>query len=237
MVTLLPKPGNYNTVASPEALAYAMQFMTFDSSVARAEHMAPGRVDGLRKHVRNMLMYFAIAEEGEGPWICRQLHAGDIPPTATTQRDWFETTGVTTDQFVTAAKGNGTTVRDDTFIGIYGYRWVYTENRSGNADVRPIRPPVSYVRYVVGGTRVAEWDLFTGFVATSKQGGNSSVTGEPGPFQEYPVVIAESPIWIAQNKTLTIQFYEMTPTTATDFSFQHIGLVVERVGGTDGLNP
>jgi len=232
------KPVDFNTRASPEALLYARQFKAFDSTLKPWYLWNIDNLNGYIQHAKDMILYFAVKEEGEQPWIIRHLHRGDMPLTTTTQRDWFETTGVTTDQFVTAAIGNGTAIQDDTFMVIIGARWIYTENRlAANADRRAFRPPVSFVRFVVGGTRVAEWDLVSIFNSVVSQGAASSVTGEPGPFADYPLGIAESPIIITQNKTLLVQYYEMVATTAADFSLYLYGFVCEKTGGRDGLNP
>jgi len=237
MTMLLPKPPRFNTVADRAALDYAEQFEKFNSVLRPIHTMSVQRVEEIINHTKRMLLWMAVAEEGEQDWIVRSLHRGDMPLTTTTQRDWFETTGVTSDQFITAAIGNGTVISDDTFIGIYGARWFFTENRAQNANRIPFRPPVTAVRFVVGGTRVAEWDLFSIFVATGNQGANSSGVQDFGVFQPYPDGIGESPILVSQNKTLLVQYYEVVAGTATDFGIQLLGLVVERAGGRDGLNP
>lgn len=237
MQRTVPKPPDFAVNPSPESLAYASQFLKFQSVIKPWYLWRLEELNGYLDHVQQMLLYYAVREEGEQPWIIRAMHRGDVPPTATTQRDWFETTGVTSDQFVTAAIGNGTAISDDTFIAIVGAKFIYCEQRNTNQDRRSFRPPVTSVRFVVGGTRVAEWDLFSIFKSVATQGGGSSVTGEPGPFADYPEGYGLSPIYVTQNKTLLVQYYEVNITTAADFSLQLIGYVCEKAGGRDGLNP
>jgi len=199
--------------------------------------MHPGRVDGIVK--MSLEEGVRVAEQAlpGANLVVRGLHPGDIPPTGTTQRLWIETTGTTTDQFVTAAIGDGTTIRTATVLVIYGARWVFTERHNANGVRLPTRPPVSSVRFVVGGTRVAEWDLWNIFESVVSRGGDSSVatdisTDIYGP----PIGIAESPVIVKPRSTLLIQYYEMC-TAATDFGIQLLGHVIEEAGGTDGLNP
>lgn len=233
----LPKPENFQTVASPAALAYAAQFLRYKSILRRADQMSPGRVDGIIKHVIEQLVWRAVAEEGESDWIARTLVSGDIPPTNAI-RDWFETTGVTSETFVTAAIGDGTNTRDDTFIGIYGAKWLAASSRLLVSIRAPYRPPVTSLRFTVAGTRVAEWDLYEIWRSVAHVGPNSSATEKLGGMVDFPVGIAESPILVGQNKGLLLEYYEQVPTTAQDFVLQLLGIVVEkRGGGLAGLNP
>lgn len=212
----------------------AMKFLRYNSQLVRSDLMSPGRVDGIRKHVTKFLMWMAVSEEGEGDWIARSLHPGDMPPTTVTVRDWFETKATTGSSFVDAAIGDGTAIADDTFIGIYGGMFHMAEARNLVGVHIPYRPPVTAVRFVVGGTRVAEWDLFSIWKAIGVSATTSVL--EVAGAVDFPVGIAESPVFISQNKTLLLQYYEMG-TIATDFVFQLLGTVVEKRGAGNGLNP
>lgn len=238
MVTRLGKPANYNDGPSPMAIGYANQFLRYKSILRRADLMSPNRVDGIFKHAVDVCMWRAVLEEGEADWIARSLHPGDLPPTATTRREWLETTGTTSETFVGAARGDGTAIRDDTFIGIYGAQFLTAEHRTGPATTRvPYNPPVVSLRFTVGGTRVAEWDLYGIWRSMGFTGAATSSTGKLGPMLDFPVGIAESPIFIWQNKALLLEYYEQVPTTAADFILLLLGVVVEKRGSTDGLNP
>jgi len=180
--------------------------------------------------------YFAVKEEGESDWVARHLHADDMP--GGTAREWTETTGVTSETFVAAALGDGTAIADDTFIGIYGAQFIFSPVRNAVNNYRnPFTPPVTFVRFTVGGTRVAEWDLYPIWRTTGHQGPSSTATEKLGSMIDWPVGIAESPIFITQNKTLLVEFYEQVPTTATSFGLMFHGIVVQKRGAGDGLNP
>jgi hypothetical protein len=233
----LAKPQNFSTDPSREAEDYAAQFLRFRSILRRGDTMSPGRVDGIVKHVERRLTWMAVAEEGESDWISRALVSGDIPPT-NALRDWLETTGTTSETFVAAAIGDGTNIRDDTFIGIYGCKWLAAPSRLLASIRAPYRPPVTAVRFTVGGSRVAEWDLYEIWRSVGHVGPNSSATEKLGGMIDYPVGIAESPILIGQGKGLLIEYYEQVPTTAQEFVLQLLGIVVEkRAGGLAQLSP
>lgn len=236
-MTLLSRPSGFDGGANPANIAYANQFLKFDSTLRNSNLMLPGRVDGIYRHVKEMLTYQAVKEEGPSDWVARSLHPGDMPPTTTTARDWFETTGTTSETFVDAAIGDGTAIADDVFIGIYGGQFQSSENRDEAGINIPLRLPVTAVRFVVGGTRVAEWDLNAIWKTVVRGIASTSSTSKVAGQIDWPVGIAESPIYIMQNKTLLIQYYEEAPNSATDFVFQFLGVVVEKRGAGDGLNP
>ena len=201
--------------------------------------MDPRRVDGIIKATIDLCVHTAEQLVGGGDYIVRSLHRGDVPATSATNRTWLETTGATTDQFITGAVGNGTAIADDTVIGIYGCRWLYSEVAGfAAASTLARRPPVTTLRIVVGGTRVAEWDLYTIFTSAQLKGANSSiVTNSEGAISiNYPVGIAESPVLIKPRTTLLIQYNEVS-TVAVDFGIQLLGVVCEKTGSGDGLNP
>ena len=237
MSPMLTKPADFTTNPSPAALAYAAQFLKFNSHLRRADMMSPGRVDGIIKHVRAQLIWMAVAQTGEADWVSRALVSGDVPPT-NALRDWLETTGTTSETFVTAAIGDGTNTRVDTYIGIYGAKWLAAPSRLLASIRAPYRPPVTAVRFTVGGTRVAEWDLYEIWRSVAHVGPNSSATEKLGGMVDFPVGIAESPILISHSKGLLIEYYEQVPTTAQEFVIQLLGTVVEkRAGGLAQLSP
>mgnify|MGYP001616504754 CR=1 FL=1 len=213
--------------------------LKFNSILRRADTMDPRRVDGIIKATIDLCVHTAEELVGGGDYIVRSLHRGDVPAVSATNRTWLETTGATTDQFITGAIGNGAAINDDTVIGIYGCRWVYSEVASFAANsTLARRPPVTTLRIVVGGTRVAEWDLYTIFAAAQMKGANSSiVTNDQGAnFVVYPVGIAESPVLVKPRTTLLLQYNEVS-TVAVDFCIQLLGVVCEKTGSGDGLNP
>ena len=237
MVQRLPKPLDFTTNPIPESLRYALQFLKYKSILRRADTMSPGRVDGIIKHVIEYLTWMAVSQTGESEWISRQMVSGDIPPTNAI-RDWLEATGTTSETFVAAAIGDGTNTRVDTYIGIYGAKWLAAPSRLLAGIRAPYRPPVTAVRFIVGGTRVAEWDLYNIWRSVAHVGPNSSATEKLGAMIDYPEGVAESPIFISGSKGLLIEYYEQVPTTAQEFVLQLLGIVVEkRAGGLAALSP
>ena len=235
---VMRKPTDFSTNPSPAAIAYANQFLKYKSILRQAELMQASRVDGIVKHVIEQLMWMAVNESGEQQWVARALNADDMP--GGTTRQWLETTGTTSDGFVAAALGDGTALADDTYIGIYGAQFKATAPRDFTmpATLASTRPPVTAVRFIVGGTRVAEWDLYSIWNATSHVGPNSTATEKLGSGLTYPIGIAESPVLIGKQKNLLVEFYEEVATTATTFVLQFLGIVVEkRAGGLASLSP
>jgi len=235
---MVTRPFNgVNGGPSESDLDHAMRFLKFKSILRRWDTMTPNRVDGILHHTIRLLMWTAVHEEGESDWIVRALHPGDMPPTGGA-REWVETTGTTSETFVDAALGNGTNIRDDTFIGIYGCQWIWAPVRNAVNNYRhPFIPPVNYVRFTIGGTRVAEWDLLPIWRTMGHQGPSSTATEKLGGMIDFPLGVAESPIIISQNKSLLVSYYEQVPTTATSFGLMFHGFVVEKRGAGDGLNP
>ena len=238
----LPKPSDFTTNPSPMAIAYAAQFLKYKSILRRADMMAPNRVDGIVKHVIEQLVWMAVAEEGESQWIARALTADDMP--GGTVREWNEATGTTSEIFVAAALGDGTNTADDTFIGIYGCQFIAATGRllgaAGSVGANRVlyKPPITAARFTVGGTRVAEWDLYTIWRSVAHTGPHSTATEKLGTMIDFPLGIAESPILIGQNKALLVEYFEQVPTTITDFVLQLLGIVVEkRAGGLAALSP
>lgn len=222
---------------SPAELAEARQFLVYKSILRDSGLMDVRRVDGIIQHTIDLALHAAVSEEGNGPWIARTLHPGDMPPVTTTAREWIETTGTTTESFIAAAIGNGTSIADDVFIGIYGFKFHASRGRNGVVGSNPYAPPVTSLRFTVGGTRVAEWDLYSVWKALAVRGSATSSVSGSGAAIEFPTGIAESPIIITQNKTLLLEYYEQVPTVATEFLPQVLGVVVEKRGAGDGLNP
>ena len=236
-MVMLSRPTDFTTNPSLAALNYAEKFLKFKSILRRADTMAPGRYDGIIKGVIRQLTWMAVAQTGEADWVCRQMVSGDIPPT-NAFRDWLETTGTTSETFVAGAIGDGTNTRVETYIGIYGAKWLAAPSRLLASIRAPYRPPVTAVRFIVGGTRVAEWDLYNIWRSVGHVGPNSSATEKLGGMIDYPEGIAESPILISASKGLLIEYYEQVPTTAQEFVLQILGIVVEkRAGGLAQLSP
>lgn len=188
-----------------------------------------GHEEGLREFVKSELMRRAVRDLGPGKYISRTLHPGDMPPTGTTTREWIETTtGGNT--FVGAAIGDGTAINDKTYIGLFGLQWLSAELSDGEYGAGT--PPVTSLRLTVGGTRAAEWDLYSTFQGVAYQG---TPVNEFGPQQQFPRGLAASPIFVDKRQPFLLEYYEIESTL--DFSIQLLGYVVEQVGGTDGLNP
>ena len=93
-----------------DQLVAARSSLVYKSVLRNAKYMAPARIDGIFQHTLDMAVWQASQIMPGKRFIARALHPGDIPPTGTTRRRWFETTA-TTSAFQTATKGDGRQLR------------------------------------------------------------------------------------------------------------------------------
>ncbi len=209
----------------------AMEFLVFESSLRPLNASRKGSAWGSVVLLEEWLVREARKELGpEIALVSRFLHAGDIPPIATTTREWIETSAGNDNVFVQGAIGDGTPIANNTWIGFFGARFIMAEDADGVKG--SVTPPASSLRFVVGGTRVAEWDLYTIWVGMSSA---ATVSNDYGASQIFPYGIAESPVLIGRSKQLELQFYEIENTL--DWVIHPMGLVVEPAGQGDGIQP
>lgn len=209
----------------------AMQFLTFESSLRPLNASRKGSAWGTVLLTEQWLVREARKELGPDiPLVSRALHAGDIPPTSTTTREWLETSAAADNVFIQGAIGDGTVIANNTWIGFFGARFIMAEDADGVKG--SVTPPTSSLRFIIGGTRVAEWDLYTIWVGMSSA---ATVSNDYGAAQIFPYGIAESPVLIGRSKQLELQYYEIENTL--DWVIHPMGLVVEPAGQGDGIQP
>lgn len=191
------------------------------SYVQRADLLGPRKVDGLINALIRRLAAEAHAELGPQDLIARDLLPGDLP--GDSNHDWLETTGGSDNTWVASANGDGTVIAIDTWLGIYGYKWVQAEEADGEdgADT----PPVTAIRHIVASTTVAQWDLYRGFTSVAE---STTPANTLGPAIDYPTMIAESPVIVGPSQIYEVDFYEIEGTL--DFRIQLLGVVVEKRG-------
>lgn len=177
----------------------------------------------------------AQKELGDLDYVSRALVPTDF--NAVTVEEWLETTGTSVDDYVTSALADGSSIRDNTFIGIYGVQWLTAENEAGVPwGAADVTPPVSAVRITIGGTRVVQWDLTIGLVAVAQTAGVATTSADAVAYAPYPALFAMSPVVITQNKPVTISYWETV--ASVDFQIKYLGVVIEPRGSArGGLNP
>jgi hypothetical protein len=154
-----------------------------------------------------------------------RLISRSIVPTdlALTNARWTETSGTSANAFTNTSISSNT-VADDRYVGIWGVR-LFTpmstvDNDASLAALEQMQYPISILRIDVGGTRVAQWDLY--------------------PLMSIQIDLAEShafrpisgltltPVLIGPNKSVTISEYVTVSTALYTLGLE--GVVVEPEG-------
>lgn len=195
-------------------------------SVTRdARDMRPEMRRGLLRSLEDEIVSAAQSKLGPTQRITvRDLVGSDMPNLS--NNDWLETTGGT-NAWATTGFAAGGTIAQDTWIGIYGYKYLMAED--ADADRGANRPPASAARFSIGGTPVAIWDLVKGF-PTNAVVGNAATSY--GGAHDAPEIWTESPIIVTERQAFTVEFWEQV--TTLDVVIQLLGIVAEKVGT---LNP
>ena len=196
------------------------------SIVRPAEQMRWELREGLFHGLLERLEQLAHEQLGFGTRLtARDLVGSDMPNLA--NNDWLETTEGS-NAYANAAFATGSAIADETFIGIYGFKQIMQED--ADADRGGSHLAVATIRFDIGGTRVAQWDMHSTFTATAIAG---NAVNSFGGAMEHSVAIAESPVIVTQNQNLTVSFWEVA--TTLDFTVALLGIVVEKAGRT--INP
>ena len=196
-------------------------------SIARpADQMRMTLRDGIKKALLTRLVALGHEQLGHSVRLtARDLVGSDMPNLA--NNDWLETTEGS-NAYANASFATGGQIADETFIGIYGFQQIMHEDTDD--DRGGSTPCVTVIRFDIGGTRVAQWDMQSCFVGNALAGASDTSFGGA---MEHKQGIAESPIIITQNQNFTVSFWEVT--TTLDFVVPLLGFVVEKAGRT--INP
>jgi len=181
---------------------------TMMSVLRPVSQLRPERVDGIWKAAAQKLL--ALAEEAlpGKKLILRDLMPLDLQAT---NNEWTETSGATDNAWAdTSITG---TLADNRFVAIIGMK-VLTGH---------VTPPISALKFTIGGSEVARWDLYNAFVAY--------ILTTSGACEHHnPECITEGPVIITQNTPFTIAEYVIEASTA--YKVALFGLVCEAEGKT-----
>jgi len=171
---------------------------------------------------------------GSGARIARALLPSDF--NVVTVEEWQETTGASIDAWNASTVASGAAqTRDNTVIALYGIQPIALENEAGvyawgAADVSP---PVTAVRVLVGGARVAQYDLSFLIKAMAQTADLATGSEVYGNLNKHDTGYMASPLVIVGPKTVEIDYWEVT--ASLDFQIAWLGVVVEAAGGQGGI--
>ena len=166
------------------------------------------RVDGIWSAAAKKLLEKAEEALPGKRLIIRDLTAEDL---LLTNNEWTETSGATDNAWAdTSITG---TLADGRFVAILGVK-VLTGHTT---------PPISALKFTVGGSEVSRWDLYKAFKAYT-------LTTSGAVQHNNPECITEGPIIITQNTPFTIAEHVIEASTA--YKLAIFGLVCETEGKT-----
>lgn len=171
--------------------------LTMESTLIRVDELKPERLEGIRKAAKSKLL--EVAEKAMGATtrlVIRDLNAQDLRET---NIEFPPVTGVN-NTWTTILSAGAVAIRDNVFVAITGVRIL--ENGAPFA----VDPGVTAIRFTVGGSYVAMWDLYKlQPIAGAATAAGTSVF--------MPVAaITEGPIIISQNITFNIETYGIETT-------------------------
>lgn len=181
--------------------------VTIRSTSIPSGELKPEVVDAIRNACEDAAIKKAIEIWGDVRMTVRDLNATDM---SYTNNVFTETSHATINQWNAMAFG-AFTVADNTVLGLYGLKIQHLPD--GTIDF----PPISGVRFDVGGARVGQWhtqqsDTYTSGASTAPLHALASVT-------KSPMIIQES---------ITVTLYEYTRTASTVYSPVWLGVTVEK---------
>jgi hypothetical protein len=167
------------------------------------------RLDGIKSAAIRMLL-----QKAEEALPGKKLIIRDLTPQALelTNNEWTETSGSTDNAWNDTSIANKT-IADNRFVAIIGCKVL-----SGHTT-----PPISALKFTVGGSEVARWDLYKAFRTYT-------LTTSGAVEHDNPVCYTEGPIIITQNMSLTISEYVIEASTPYKLAF--FGYVCEPEGKT-----
>lgn len=185
-----------------------------NSVLLKVDEVKAERVDGIKRAAEKMVFATAIAALGVGAdLIIRDLVPTDLGEAA---EEWIEVTGVN-NTWTTVLTTAPSTIADNRFIAITGCRIVCSTATGGVF----LEPAITAVRFTVGGSVVAQWNLYPIFSPAG------AATGAGSSAIVLPAGISESPIVASQNMPVNIETYAVE-TTVVRLAID--GIVCEKMG-------
>lgn len=192
----------------PNGVKTAVGNPTMVSVLTQIAQLPPERIDGIKTATMRKLLELAEAALPGKKLIIRDLTPLDL---ALTNNEWTETSGASDNTWAdTSITG---TLADDRWVAILGIKIL-----SGHTT-----PPISALKFTVGGSEVARWDLYKAFA--------TYILTTSGAVQhDNPECITEGPIIITKNTPFTVAEYVIEASTA--YKPVLFGFVCESEGKT-----
>ena len=187
---------------------------TVESGLYPVTELKPEIVTDLKAAAKHLAFIAARRAYPNRRLVVRDMTAQDLE---VTNIEWADTTGgvanVWEDHQVAAAE-----IDDGKFIAIFGCRMMEMQI--------PDEMPITALKFLVGGSEVARWDLYKAFGATGDGVTLASLVGGFLPI----ACLTDAPIVISEGISITIQ--QWVATLATSFVLALEGVVCELEGLT-----
>ena len=185
---------------------------TLESTTHRADELKPEVVYGLKRAAKHLAFLKAREAYPKGRLIVRDMTAQDLEVTYMEWLDTISGADAWEDHQVAAAE-----IDPGRFVAIFGCRMMQFHV--------PDDLPVAALKFTVGASEVARWDLYKAYAATEDTYVATNALQALMP----PLVIAESPIVIPENMIITIEQWGQATTL---FCLALEGYVCELEGKT-----
>ena len=178
---------------------------------------APGELTTLYNRTIEKLYDVTIRQLPRKDITIRDLKPDDFPGTTDGVNDYVQETAGTADTYTASALAAGTAIADETFLALMGLAITTVELDTAS-------PRAAGLRIIVGGSRVAWWNMYPIIRYQSaigtEVGGSMNKTDEMYGFALTPVIVS-------QNQTLEIQ---EASNSAAAYDWNWVGLCAEPVG-------
>lgn len=189
---------------------------TIESVLYRTDEISKERIDRIRRAAGNKLLQVAATALGPDiPLVIRNINPTDMEET--TDKYALKDASVHAYDEISVS---GATMADNRFAVIYGCRLLSEVATNGGFVLTPL---VTNIRFTIGGSVVAKWDLYKLYVRTGDAAvaGATATKGLSG--------ITDSPIIISQNTPIVVESFGVSDVTA-GVLITYDGLVCEPVG-------
>lgn len=187
-----------------------------ESVLFRTDEVSPRKIEGIRRAAGNKLLEVAATALGPTiPLVIRDLTALDMKETY----DKYTEETIASSAYDNISVDSAT-VADNKFLALIGCR-ILLETASGGYILTPL---VTNLRFTVGGSVVAKWEMYQLFVrngGTAGLGAGSSSMGSVAG-------VTESPIIVTQNTPIVVDAFGVDGGGAAIISYD--GLVCEPEG-------
>ena len=187
---------------------------TAESGLYLVSELKPEVVTDLKAAAKHLAFIAARKAYPDRRLVVRDMMAQDLK---VTNIEWDDTSGGSADVWEDHQVASAT-IDDGKFIAIYGCRMMEIQI--------PDQLPITALKFTVGGSEVARWDLYKAYGATADGVTLASMVGGFKPI----ACITDAPIVISEGISLTISQWVATITTTFVLALE--GVVCELEGLT-----